>query len=159
MAKKTTFEILVKKSVFSQKWGSSLTLFWKFFLAQYVRLLNRQILWIISFFQTPLSFSANRKKLNFEKIKNDKSVFSDISWPLTSFIFFFSAAFWNRLIALMKLFSLGRTVLAGVPNFRWRLVDSKVQKTWLRLCCAWTVHWYGTLTAPWCRRFRALRPE
>ena len=31
------------------------------------------------FFQPPLSFSANRKNVNFEKMKNDKSVFSDIS--------------------------------------------------------------------------------
>ena len=31
------------------------------------------------FFQTPLSFSANRKNVNFGKMKNDKSVFSDIS--------------------------------------------------------------------------------
>ena len=65
----------------------------------------------------PHTFSANRKKLNFGKIKNDKSVFSGISWPLTSFIFFFCAAFWNRLIALIKLFSLGRTVLAAAAKF------------------------------------------
>ena len=36
------------------------------------------------FFQPPLSFSANRENVNFGKMKNDKSVFSDISWPLTS---------------------------------------------------------------------------
>ena len=68
------------------------------------------------FFPLPLTFSANRKKPIFGKIKNDKSVFLDISWPLTSFIFFFCAGYWNRLIALMKLFSLGSTVLAGLTK-------------------------------------------
>ena len=79
------------------------------------------------FFQPPLSFSANRKNVNFAKIKNDRSVFSDISWPLTSFIFFFCAAFWNRLIALMKLFSLGRTDLAVSSKFAAAVSSIKLQ--------------------------------
>ena len=80
------------------------------------------------FLQPPLSFSANRKKPIFGKIKNNKSVFSDISWSLTSFIFFFCAGYWNRLIALIKLFSLGRTVFAVAPKFGSPVALVKWQK-------------------------------
>ena len=105
---------------------------------------------------TPHTFSANRKKLNFAKIKNDKSVFSGISWPLTSFIFFLCAAFGNRLIALMKLFSLGRTVLAIPAKFGlavWLIKVLKMVKTMLRMK---TLVWYTD--GPWWGRFRAQRP-
>ena len=109
-----------QKSGFFPKMGVMATLFENFYQqcgsAGWV-----PILWGRPFFPTPFSFSANRKKLNFAKIKNDKSVFSDISWRLTSFIFFLCAAFQNRLIALMKLFSLGRTVLAVSSKFAVRI--------------------------------------
>ena len=79
-------------------------------------------------FPTPLSFPANCKKPIFEILEKDKRVISDISWPLTSFIFFFCAAFWNRLIALMKLFSLGRTVFAVAAKFPSPVALVKWQK-------------------------------
>ena len=130
---------------FSQKWGSSEHFCWNFLNS--VSPARGDKFYEIGHFETPpLSFSANRKKLNFGKIQNDKSVFSDISWPLTSFIFFFCAAFWNRLIALMKLFSLGRTVLAIPSKFGLPVAWYKYRKWWWECCaCKW---WYGTLTAP-----------
>ena len=126
---------LAKISVcFSQKWGWS-DPFLEIFFSRVCPDSEGGFYEVGHFFQLPLSFSANRKKLNFAKIKNDKSVFSDISWPLTSFIFFFCAAFWNRLIALMKLFSLGRTVLAGLTKLPLAVGVYKYRKI-LWLCCA-----------------------
>ena len=102
--------------------------------------------WVI-FSNPPLSFPANRKKPNFGKMKSDKSVFSDISWPLTSFIFFFCAGYWNRLIALMKLFSLGRTDLAVSSKLPTPVGIAKCRRTIIVLRTSVMV-WY-TWRSPW----------
>ena len=115
-----------------------------------------RILWIEIWPRTPPYVLRKSQKTEFRKIKNDKSVFSDISWPLTSFIFFFCAAFWNRFIALVKLFSLGRTVLAIPSKFGfggWLIKVLKMVKTMLRMK---TLVWYTD--SPVVGRFRAQRP-
>ena len=83
MAEKTTFEILKKKVGFSQKWGCAQHFCWIFFNPMGPAG-GDKFYEIGHLLQAPLRFSANRKKLNFGKIENDKSAFSDISWPLTS---------------------------------------------------------------------------
>ena len=80
-------------------------------------------------------------------MKIDKSLFSDISWPLTSFIFFFCAGYWNRLIALMQLFSLGRTVFAGLTKLWSPVATEKYRMTIIVLRTSVMV-WY-TWRSPW----------
>ena len=110
-------------------------------------------------------YIANGRLLTLERqsrktvFQSDKSVFSDISWPLTSFISRGCSGIWNRLIALMKLFSLGRTVLAvsfQVWSVRIALVEVTENCTMIMLRTSVMV-WY--LDGPLDRRFAHMRPD
>ena len=72
-----------------------------------------------------VTLERESRKTDFQ---SDKSVFSGSSWPLTSFISRGCSGIWNRLIALMKLFSLGRIVLAILSKFGPAIALVKWQK-------------------------------
>ena len=155
MAKISTVELICKKSGFFSKKKWSLRTIHENNISSRLGagiVKDGHFLMWVNFCQTPLphNFSANRKKLNFaENQKRQKCVFghfltSDVTLVLDCF-----AAFSIWLIALMKLFSLGRLVSAPPAKFvPCGIALVEVTKGWLWECCArkenGMVHW----TAP-----------
>ena len=137
-----------KKMIFSKKKSSLPPLELKYFsFSVLVRLLNAHILIWVIVLPGPLNFPQIAKNRFSGKSKTTKVCFRTFPDLWRHSYFLLCAGYWNRLIALMKLFSLGRTDLAVSSKLPTPVGIAKCRRTIIVLRTSVMV-WY-TWRSPW----------